>query len=54
MSQFGYPQIRQQLEGDQIHRLENVMTLHPEIHVLFEEMKLCFKAVENQVMFNVS
>ncbi|RXW13476.1 hypothetical protein EST38_g12380 [Candolleomyces aberdarensis] len=37
---FGYPTIQQDLNGEKIHRLENVMTMSPDIHSLFDGLEL--------------
>ncbi|KAI6117895.1 hypothetical protein EV401DRAFT_2072190 [Pisolithus croceorrhizus] len=41
---FGYHSLRQELDGANIHRLENVMTMDPTVHYLFETLKIWFMA----------
>ena len=43
MDRFGYTQIPFDLNGNNIHRLENVLTLDIGIHSLFDELKLWFE-----------
>jgi len=43
MDRFGYRQIPFELNGNNIHRLENVLTLDIGIHSLFDELKLWFE-----------
>jgi len=45
MKCFGYGDLPGKLNGAGIHRLDNIMTLDPSIHVLFDELRLWFEAV---------
>ncbi|KAF9485217.1 hypothetical protein BDN70DRAFT_927752 [Pholiota conissans] len=46
MDQFGYPNIRSNLKGTRIHRLQNVLTLSVEMRAKFNSLKLWFEAID--------
>ncbi|KAI5999981.1 hypothetical protein EDD15DRAFT_2362512 [Pisolithus albus] len=43
---FGYPNLRQELDGTSIHRLENVMTMDVTLHALFDMLLIYLTATE--------
>jgi hypothetical protein len=43
MQRFGYQNIPHELNGENIHRLENVMTLEHTVHKHFDDLKLWFE-----------
>ncbi|KAI5999985.1 hypothetical protein EDD15DRAFT_2362515 [Pisolithus albus] len=43
---FGYPNLRQELDGAGIHRLENVMTMDVTTHQFFDTLKIYFTPTE--------
>ncbi|KAF4622953.1 hypothetical protein D9613_001636 [Agrocybe pediades] len=45
LRQFGYSEVPEQLDGANIHRLENVMTLRMELHYYFDTLNLWFVAM---------
>ena len=40
LGRFGYGQIRDELKGANIHRLENILTLTPDVCAYFRRMDL--------------
>jgi len=44
MERFGFGSLSDELNGPKVHRLENVMTLEPTVHGLFDQMKVWFTA----------
>ncbi|KAI6030002.1 hypothetical protein EDC04DRAFT_3065675 [Pisolithus marmoratus] len=46
LDRFGYPGLLEDLNGANIHRLENVMTMDPTVHRQFETLKIWFVAME--------
>ena len=40
MVRFGYAQLPDYLNGSNVHRLENVMTVVPGFHLAFDQLKL--------------
>jgi hypothetical protein len=40
MVRFGYTQLPDDLKGSNVHRLENVMTLVPTFHLVFDPLKV--------------
>jgi len=48
MERFGYESLPQELNGPQIHRLENVMTLAPGCHLKFDQLRFWFVATVHQ------
>ncbi|KAI6155635.1 hypothetical protein BKA82DRAFT_991374 [Pisolithus tinctorius] len=46
LDRFGHQSIWEELNGDMIHRLENVMTMEPRIHALFDTLKVWFAETE--------
>ena len=53
MDRFGYRQIPFDLNGNNIHCLENVLTLDIGIHSLFDELKLWFEPTVSNWLFDV-
>jgi hypothetical protein len=53
MDRFGYRQIPFDLNGNNIHRLENVLTLDIGVHSLFDELKLWFEPTVSNSLFDV-
>jgi len=45
---FGYEDLPKALNGAGVHSLDNVMTLDPSIHTLFDNLGLWFEALEGQ------
>ncbi|KAF8965403.1 hypothetical protein BDZ97DRAFT_1998394, partial [Flammula alnicola] len=43
MARFGHEKLLTELNGSDIHRLENVMTVVPEFHTRFDELSVWFK-----------
>ncbi|TFK31757.1 hypothetical protein BDQ12DRAFT_707890 [Crucibulum laeve] len=50
LKRFGFTKIEEDLNGRNVHRLENVMTLEPSVHSSFDKLKIWFIAtnVENR------
>ncbi|RDB27559.1 hypothetical protein Hypma_003853 [Hypsizygus marmoreus] len=48
LDRFGYENLRFDLNGNNIHRLENVLTLSTNVHGKFDTLKVWFEAVENK------
>jgi len=44
MKRFGYDSLLDELNGAQVHRLENVMTLDPSVHAMFDQLEIWFTA----------
>ena len=44
MQRFGYESLLTELNGPKVHRLENVMTLVPEVHMQFDQLGIWFVA----------
>jgi hypothetical protein len=44
MQSFGYESLPGELNGPKVHRLENVMTLTPGLHMLFDQLRVWFVA----------
>ena len=44
MKCFGYEALPEELNGAKVHRLENVMTLAPELHTQFDQLEIWFVA----------
>jgi hypothetical protein len=42
VNRFGHEELPDELNGSKIHRLENVMTVVPGFHSLFDELKVWF------------
>jgi hypothetical protein len=40
MQRFGYTELPDELNGSNIHRLENVMTIEPGFHSLFDALQV--------------
>ena len=49
LERFGYEQIHDELQGVNIHRLENIMTLAPGIYSYFQRMALWLEEDDGQV-----
>ncbi|KAI1791662.1 hypothetical protein LXA43DRAFT_919976 [Ganoderma leucocontextum] len=48
LERFGYGHIHDELRGDKVHRLENVLTLDCTLHSAFGNMTMWFEEVEGQ------
>ncbi|KZT06607.1 uncharacterized protein LAESUDRAFT_725698 [Laetiporus sulphureus 93-53] len=48
LDMFGYREIREELEGSKIHRLENIMTLTTDIHDMMDCLELWFEEVKDK------
>ncbi|EPQ51994.1 hypothetical protein GLOTRDRAFT_140473 [Gloeophyllum trabeum ATCC 11539] len=46
LERFGYPSIKDQLLGDRIHLLDNVLTLDPTMHSEFDALQIWFEATD--------
>ncbi|KAI6030005.1 hypothetical protein EDC04DRAFT_2572635 [Pisolithus marmoratus] len=46
LNRFGYPDLLRDLNGANIHRLENVMTMESTVHCQFDTFKIWFTATE--------
>jgi hypothetical protein len=44
LNRFGNVEFKDKLNGEKIHRLENVMTLSTKIHTFFDELNLWLEA----------
>lgn len=44
MARFGYTQLPNDLNGPNVHRLENVMTTVTGFHLIFDQLKIWFDA----------
>ena len=44
MSRFGHEELPAELNSSKVHRLENVMTLVPGFHVIFDQLMVWFVA----------
>lgn len=53
MDRFGYKQIPSNLNGNKIHRLENVLTLDIGVHSLFDRLKLWFEPTVSNSLCDV-
>ena len=49
LERFGYTGLQEELEGNKIHRLDNIMTLSTDLHLLMDKMSLWFEEVEGKV-----
>ena len=50
MDRFGYKRIPSDLNGNNVHRLENVLTLDVGVHCLFDELKLWFERTVSRLV----
>jgi hypothetical protein len=46
LDRFGYKRLFNELNGNKIHRLENVFTLTYDVHILFDTLQLWLEPVE--------
>jgi hypothetical protein len=53
MDRFGYRHIPFDLNGNNIHCLENILTLDIGVHSLFDELKLWFEPTVSNLLFYV-
>ncbi|KAF8810920.1 hypothetical protein BYT27DRAFT_7185242 [Phlegmacium glaucopus] len=53
MDRFGYPNIVRELNGANIHRLQNVLTLSVEVHGKFDALKLWFEPTNKTNTYTV-
>ncbi|KAI6000148.1 hypothetical protein F5J12DRAFT_928596 [Pisolithus orientalis] len=53
LDRFGYRRLREELNGPNIHRLENVMTMEANLHLLFDSLDICF-AETMRIIFSLS
>jgi len=52
LDRFGYKKPFHELNGDKIHRLENVFTLSYDVHILFDALQLWLEPVEGAAVSN--
>ncbi|KAK0460092.1 uncharacterized protein EV420DRAFT_1747063 [Desarmillaria tabescens] len=50
---FGFPKILQELEGEKIHRLENVLTLEYDLHDHFDDLTLWLEPTDIENRYKV-
>ncbi len=48
MSRFGHETLPDDLNGPNVHRLENVMTMAPNVHTLFDQLMIWLTATVRQ------
>ncbi|KAI0686249.1 hypothetical protein C8Q76DRAFT_636353, partial [Earliella scabrosa] len=48
LNRFGYTHIQNELEGTNVHRLENILTLALDAHDYFDDLQMCFEAVPDR------
>ncbi|KAF4609700.1 hypothetical protein D9613_012064 [Agrocybe pediades] len=53
LERFGYTTLSEELEGEKIHRLENVMTLDPALHTFFNMLELWFVATGESNQYTI-
>ena len=46
LDRFGYKMAFEELNGSGIHRLENVLTLTPDVHISFDTLRVWLEPVE--------
>ncbi|KZT06463.1 uncharacterized protein LAESUDRAFT_653553, partial [Laetiporus sulphureus 93-53] len=46
IERFGYPKLRTELEGEQIHLLKNILTLNQYAHGMFDTLRLWFEETD--------
>ena len=46
MERFGYKVVFEELNGNGIHRLENILTLSRDVHTFFDTLQLWLEPVE--------
>ena len=49
---FSNPNIPVELNGNNIHRLENILTLSTELHAYFDDLYIWLKPVEVRSFYN--
>jgi hypothetical protein len=42
LNRFGHEELPDELNGAKVHRLENVMTMAPGVHTIFDQLKVWF------------
>ena len=52
MQRFGYQSLPDDLNGSKVHRLENVMTMAPDVHHRFDELAIWFTATVRRFNFD--
>ena len=53
LDHFDYGHIKEEIKGSGTHSLSNVMTLRFDLHDMFDELDLCFEAVDGKVIIGV-
>ncbi|KAF5310633.1 hypothetical protein D9619_008090 [Psilocybe cf. subviscida] len=53
MTRFGYTSLPDDLNGPNIHRLENIMTLQGDIHKLFDSLSIWFVATNTEHTYRI-
>ena len=48
MRRFGYETLPDDLTGPKVHRLENVMTMDPSVHSLYDQLMIWLTATVRQ------
>ena len=45
MQRFGGVKVKDELNGNQIHRLENIMTVNSDVHTFFDDLQIWLEPV---------
>ena len=53
MDRFGYADITDNVNGDKIHRLDNILTLDPGMHDHFDRLKIWFERTVSILLFSL-